>query len=323
MAGLALRFKSFNSIPDSLRPIVRKPFSRRHSVIITCPNCHTRYRLAPDALGALGRQVKCAACEATWAAQPSFPAPRTPAEDTEPDDDELQFRADRDAQFTPADEDLADKAFEIHGNAADGPVVGKSVILNPETAPDAQTEIEQPPAQTADPAVERRLALAKRKKAMARALPVARFRRAARIVMGTILVLALTLAVTHRTEIVRAFPEFDGIYRAVGLGTNVIGLEFSDINTLRTTRDGNSVLIVSAKITNTTNRVAFVPPVLVSLLGADGQAVYEWGVAPQVRNIMPGDILPIDTRLTAPPDDITAVRLTFVEGQGRSGNKTQ
>ncbi|MCD7061296.1 zinc-ribbon domain-containing protein [Pelagibacterium xiamenense] len=282
-------------------------------MIITCPNCHTRYRLAPDALGALGREVKCANCESTWAATPSFPAPTKPAADPEPDDDELIFRADRDNRFTPDDEALADKAFEIHGNAADGPVEGKSFI--PGEEPSAPSPA---PAHTADQALKRKLALAKRKHDMTRALPIARIRRAARITLAAMIILLGALVVTQRTEIVRAFPDLNSLYSAVGLGTNVIGLEFGDINTLRTTRDGNSVLIVSAKITNTTNRVTFVPPVLVSLVGEDGEVIYEWGVTPQMRNILPGDVLPIDTQLTAPPEGIRTVRLSFVEGQGRT-----
>ncbi|WP_404401662.1 zinc-ribbon domain-containing protein [Pelagibacterium halotolerans] len=278
-------------------------------MIITCPNCHTRYRLAPDALGALGRQVKCASCETTWAATPSFPAPKRSAIDPDHDDDELIFRADQDNRFSEADEALADKAFEIQGNATDGPVLGKSVIPG-EDAP--------PAAQCADQALKRKLALAKRKHDMTRALPIARIRRAARITLAVLVVLLGVFVITQRTEIVRAFPDLNSLYAAFGLGTNVIGLEFGSINTLRTTRDGNSVLIVSAKITNTTNRVTFVPPVLVSLIGEDGEVVYEWGVTPQMRNILPGDVLPIDTQLTAPPEGIKTVRLSFVEGQGRA-----
>lgn len=283
-------------------------------MIITCPNCHTRYRLAPNALGALGRQVKCASCDTTWAASPSFPGPRNPHSDTEPDDDELAFRSDRDERFTEQDEEMADKAFaDDRDSAADGPIEGRSFVPDDDPSP----------AHTAELALKRKLALAKRKKDMTRALPVARVRRAARIAVAAVIVVSIVLILTQRTEIVRAFPALDGLYRAVGLGTNVIGLEFGDINTLRTTRDGNSVLIVSAKITNTTNRVTFVPPVLVSLIGPDGETVYEWGVTPQVRNILPGDVLPIDTQLTAPPEGIRSVRLSFVEGQGRASAATQ
>ena len=117
-----------------------------------------------------------------------------------------------------------------------------------------------------------------------------------------------------RTDIVRNYPEMDALYRLLGLGTNVIGLEIGDLNTLRTTRDGNPVIVVHAEVSNTTAGLVAVPNVLVSLLGADRQVIYEWSVTPSVRSILPGDVLSIDTQLTSPPAGVETVRLSFVEG---------
>ena len=80
-------------------------------MLITCPNCQTRYRVASDALSAAGRQVQCANCAGLWYATPGFPAPSAPAADPDPSDDEMVFRADRDVLFSPADEALLDAAF--------------------------------------------------------------------------------------------------------------------------------------------------------------------------------------------------------------------
>jgi len=35
-------------------------------MIITCPECKTRYKTSADAIGVNGRTVRCAACTATW-----------------------------------------------------------------------------------------------------------------------------------------------------------------------------------------------------------------------------------------------------------------
>lgn len=270
-------------------------------MIITCPNCHTRYKVASDALSAAGRQVQCAACAELWYATASFPTPSAP--DLEPSRDELAFRADGDG-FSD-EEDLLDEAL---------------LSANPTAVPPAHPE----PAPLDRAGNRARIeALARRRNGMLAKLPIARFRRTFRVAVAVTLVAILALAVLARTEIVATFPQLDGLYRLVGLGTNVVGLDFTDINTLRTTRDGTSVIIVNAKISNITNHVAYVPSVLVSLLDEAGRVIYEWTVTPAARNILPGDVLAIDTQLTAPPQGVTDIRLSFVEGRNGADTGTR
>jgi predicted Zn finger-like uncharacterized protein len=277
-------------------------------LIITCPNCRTSYRVASDALSAAGRQVQCASCAELWVATPSFPEPQVQFDDPDPDDDELEFRADDDTLFTETDETMLDVAF-VEQERGEKP---KSPTGPPMRRPrDHGIDGKRVRERTDD--------LVKRRNSMIRKLPMARFRRAARVALALILVLVLVAAVAYRTEIVRLYPEMNGIYRVVGLGTNVIGLDIGELNTLRTTRDGNPAIVVSAKISNITNRLAFVPNVLVSLLGADRRVIYEWSVTPSVRNILPGDVMSIDTQLTSPPAGVETVQLSFVEGSGRAG----
>lgn len=278
-------------------------------MIITCPNCQTRYKVTADAVSAAGRQVQCAACNTAWVATPTFPKPQSPPPDPEPDDDELIFRGDRDTLFSPADEDMLDAAFAKTEEAE------TTARAEPDETPPAPRQ--KPAAPDGKLARQRMEALARRRNAAMSALPLSRLRRVARICIGLVLLAVLGLGIGFRTEIVRIVPQLDGLYRLVGLGTNVIGLTFSDVKTLRTTRDGNGVIIVTAKISNITNRIAFVPNVLVSLLGGEGQLIYEWSVTPSARNILPGDVLAIDTQLRSPPQGVERVRLSFVEGQIR------
>lgn len=310
MAVLGRRFKSFN--PRFLvfgHGYPTEPL-KSGRVIITCPNCRTRYRVAADALSAAGRQVQCASCSELWYATPGFPP--APGADPEPSEDELAFRADADTLFTQADEDLLDAAFSRADPAprpVEVPVPSQDHLAGEPAEPFLPEPREQARARTE--------ALARRRRGMIAALPMARVRRIFRIATVLLLVAAAASAIVWRTDIVRAAPQLDGLYRLVGLGTNVVGLDFIDVNTLGTTRDGISVLIVTAKISNITNRVAFVPSVLVSLIGAGGQVMYEWTVTPSTREILPGDILDIDAQLTAPPQGVERVRLSFVDGQNR------
>ena len=45
-------------------------------MILTCPNCTTRYLVDPRSLGAAGRTVRCAHCAHTWHQSPPEDAPR-------------------------------------------------------------------------------------------------------------------------------------------------------------------------------------------------------------------------------------------------------
>lgn len=267
-------------------------------MIITCPYCQTRYQVALDAIGAAGRQVQCASCAQAWTATPVFPQSPEPFED--PDPDEAAFSGDRDALFTEGDEMLLDAAFESQELRGTDAVPGGAV---------------------ADPgrARARHQALAKRRADINKSLPMARLRRIARWTVATLLVLVLALGIGLRTEIVRVVPELDRLYRAFGLGTNVIGLDFADVSTLRTTRDGAEVLAVTAQVVNATSGTVAVPPVLVTLLSAEGEIIYEWSVNPARRAVEPGERLAIETQLTAPPAGVGRIRLTFVTGQNPPG----
>ena len=283
MAASRPCFKSFNRLSPRVGPH-RSHQGPRSRVIITCPNCHTRYKVASDALSAAGRQVQCASCTELWYATPSFPPPAAAS------DDELAFRADKDSLSD--EEDQLDSAF-----------------LQEET-PTAST----PPAPQDEAAnIARDAAVARRRNGMMAALPLGRFRRAYRIGVWSILALILVTGVTLRTQIVSAIPQLDGLYRLVGLGTNVVGLDFTEIKTLRTTRDGSSVIIVNAKISNIANHIISVPTVLVSLLSDADTVLYEWTVTPATRNALPGDVLEIETQLNGPPQGVSKVRLSFVE----------
>lgn len=258
-------------------------------MIITCPNCQTRYKVANDSIGAVGRQVMCAACKTAWLATPDALGSHQVFDDPDPDDDEIAFRADKDQDFTTEQEALADAAMESHG-----------------TGQPSETEIQQ--------SAERMQALAKRKLDMTRSLPYARMQRLARWALLLLVAGSLAALVTFRTEIVRMAPSTDAVYRLIGLGTNVIGLDFIDVKTLRTTRNGTDTIVVTATIVNSTNRVVSVPPVLISMIDGQDNVIYQWSVNPSRRNIMPGDGLEIETDLSAPPPDAQNVRLTFIEG---------
>lgn len=259
-------------------------------MIITCPNCQSQYEVAAQALGERGRKVECAACHANWKA---LPIPET---------------APADRIFSAAEEDELDAAFEHEAAKVAG-------LPEPEHP---QISAEPSPVVHATPEEEARLnrqrkALEKRQQVLKRNLPQARLRRAWRMALAVVLMTLIGGGVYLRQPIVRAVPDLAGIYAAIGLPVNVIGLEFADVKTLRSMRDGAQVLMITANLVNVSDQQVPVPPVVVSLLDADGAVLFEWSVVPLVQVLQADDWTEFSTQLTSPPADAADLHLSFLE----------
>lgn len=163
----------------------------------------------------------------------------------------------------------------------------------------------------------------RRRRNMEARLPLARLRRAVRIGGGLMLAAVIFGFGFAREAVVGRFPDLAGVYEAVGLGVNVVGLEFSDVTTLHSLRDGKDMLVVSAQIVGIAKEPRVVPPVVVSLLDSAGTPIYEWSVTPAVRDLMAGERASFETQLLTPPPTATRVRLSFAGGSGapRAGTK--
>lgn len=267
------------------------------TVVITCPNCGTRYQVTPDTLGAAGRKVSCAECGKAWlatATPPESPPPPLAAED----EDRL------DAAFA------AEQAALIE-SAADRRMEAEAAVEDP---PEGPIRPVVSPAVRAQKKAQGRFL--RRQRRVESGLPAARLRNYARL--GSIAALVGVVAGLGllRVEIVRMVPELAGLYSAVGLGVNVVGLEFADVSTLLTRRDGVDVLAVSGTIYPVSQRVVAVPPVLVAIRDASEHVLYQWSVTPEVVRLGPGEIVKFSTELASPPAGALSVHLSFATGNG-------
>ncbi|KQT48020.1 hypothetical protein ASG47_06460 [Devosia sp. Leaf420] len=271
-------------------------------MIITCPNCQTKYQVTFEAIGSAGRKVQCASCRQSWQ-QPALPPPGPDLRlvpKSEPESDRL---------FDNMSEEALDAAIEAEE---------KTAVEDAPRPADPLDPVEPRPAKKRESAAEvreRQKKLSRRQVAMAASMPLARMRRTARIAGAVTLVGILGLGYFGRVQIVERNPDLAGIYQAVGLGVNVVGLELSDLQSTRSLSEGKEVLVVSGQIVGLMPNPVSVPPVLVSLLDSTGHTVYEWSVAPRIRDLMAGERATFDTRLPLPPVEATRVRLSFAGGR--------
>ncbi|UJQ93781.1 DUF3426 domain-containing protein [Mariluticola halotolerans] len=286
-------------------------------MIITCPNCQTRYQVAEKAIGSAGRKVQCAHCHQSWQAvaekedpkpKPKLVPPAAPKPARDGDDDRL---------FDAADEAALDAAFEREETRA-APVRGKSEDVSTssdETAmADAGPETEKAGLDTALQN-SRHKAMLKRQINFARNLPMSQIRGNMRIAAICLLALLVGGGYFFRTEVVRLFPDLAGVYEAVGLKVNVVGLEFRNVETLRAVKSRGDVMVVSGRIQNITGQQVKVPAIVVTLCDDAGVALYSWSVTPVVSLIGPGENVEFETQLNAPPDGVTRVKLAFADGR--------
>jgi len=278
------------------------------TVVIACPNCGTRYQVPYGTLGAKGRDVQCAQCTKSWHATAEAPPEAPPPAALPP--------ANPDALFSPAQEKALDAEFEAVAEAA-APEPANRDPEHEKTLADIRAAIapkpKKEPVNAIDPALltKAKKSFDRRQKLAKSTLPLARFRRTARMGALVAIICVLVLGFSLRTDLVRWFPSLAGLYASIGLPVNVIGLTFEDTSTINALREGKMVMQISAKIRSINSQPVAVPPVLVSLLNDAGNTVYEWTVATQIDEMEPGEVMNFSTEVNAPPEGATKVRLSF------------
>lgn len=279
------------------------------SMIITCPNCQTRYQVAQNAIGSAGRKVQCANCQQSWQAipEPDTPPPPPKPRLVEPTEAPSQKSA---PQVDASEEQALDEEFEAQAEALGSP---------PEELASAEEFEAIGENSELDTGLneKRNRAMRARQKRFARKLPMGRVRRFARFASFTLLALIIVGGLFLRTEIVRFFPDMAGVYEAVGLGVNVVGLEFDNIETLRAQQDGQDVTLITGRIRNVSGGQVRVPAIIVSICDSNGEVVYSWSVAAPAQLMNPGESVEFETQLNSAPNEAEMIELTFADGRAR------
>lgn len=136
--------------------------------------------------------------------------------------------------------------------------------------------------------------------------------------LGLVVVILLIgwAAVSYRQQVATLWPQSASLYSALGLPVNVRGIAFTDVRYQRQTEDKQTVLAVSGKLVNVSGHELAVPPIRVTLTGADGRELYHWDFTPDVAVLRAGQSAGFLTRLSSPPDGARHLTLQFADGKG-------
>lgn len=261
-------------------------------MILTCPQCTTRYQADAAKFPPSGRMVRCAKCSHTWhqhhpdaeletvAAAPAM-------------ESVVAERAEANAPVPAPEPEPRPQAFSSHEEEAE-PDEDFS-----DTEPEAAPEPVERPVRTSVIA------------------PASAARHAAAIAGWTVLVLLILVigwsAVHYRRDVATYWPQSASLYSALGLEVNVRGIAFNDVAYRRGMEDGSPVLTVTGQLVNISSRELPVPQIRIALTDKDKRELFSWTYVPNVMTLKPGQVAPFRTRLASPPDGARHLELRFVK----------
>lgn len=253
-------------------------------MILTCPECTIRFKIADHAIGPNGRTVRCSQCSVTW-----FVA-------AEPDGLSL----DEAEKTTEIREEIINEPVSNINLKNHSPESQNSVFGNLESGSDdvfSDVGAHAAIRETAD-----------RKKARRRLLGVSMIW----VVTLTILALFALAAFLFRAKIVEKFPGTAPVYRAIGLEANVSGLEISFTDTKFGNNEGVQVLFVSGRIKNFDIKTRDVELIQLSFINDSGEILTSWVVEPTHTELKSGQVIKFTSQYPNPPVDAVTLVSSFV-----------
>ncbi len=250
-------------------------------MLLVCPSCETSFRVAYVALGAEGRNVRCARCQTIWLADPAQLAP------------EPQTGSSREIAIIPA-----------------GEIINVPALITDDVTMAEPPAVEASPARNSSASSKpvapawKKMSWRGRDKKSGPGLGL--------VLTTCTLAMIVTAAIVSPATIVRAMPDLAGLYAAAGKPVNLRGLEFREVRTVRETHDGIALLVTEGKIANISGHDLELPPIRLAAVGANGQEVYAWTAAPSRSTLADGETLAFKSRLASPPAEARQVQVRFL-----------
>ncbi len=284
-------------------------------MIITCPNCQTRYQVGANTIGSVGRKVLCASCNRSWQAHAEQEADRIKKPQLVDVNSKFEAQDYDDKLFNDADEAALDDKFAKE----------EQTIKEEEIEPKAEEKVikrrsEDKKTKKVEENENSDFAKSKRQKDMqhrhktkAKNLPLSRIKHNTQYFMMFILLSVILGGFVFKNNIVRIIPQMAVLYELVGIDVNIFGLEFNDVKTTRSINDAQEKMSITAKISNITNEPIKVPVIIVTILGANNEKLLQWGATPSVQMIGRGETIEFKTQVNSAPFGSTSVSLSFAE----------
>lgn len=240
-------------------------------MILTCPECASRYFVDDSKVGSAGRVVRCASCGNRWTAR----------------NEEALDLFEEPAAATVAGE-ASMTALDANGVASTADSASASASSDDEPPVSALPGEELPKVFRARADAERRLREATTTgvvwAGMAAAMAV--------MVVG---------ALIFRIDVVRLWPTTAGAYASVGLPVNTVGLVIENIKAEPSLEDGHAAVTITGIMRNITEHAVIAPPLRVELRNATDKRVAGRIAAAADPKIPPSEVRHFSITILDPP----------------------
>ncbi len=258
-------------------------------MILSCPECRTRYVVPDTAVGPGGRQVRCASCRHSWFQEPPL----------------LDLVARVEAEAAIVEPPLTAKA------AAPAPELPRAIPVPPDipwetpAAPPVQPVAVVPiEASTREPARDF--------DSFAPGKPFRPRRNPARL--WTIAAACAALLLVTGAAALQFLGTPTWLARlGIPVGDTVVPLllEMPRKPTRRTTPSGNELFELSGRVINPTNSPQRVPDIRVELSNPQGVVIYFWTITPSKRTLGPRESLNFDSAQIDVPKGAQDINFLF------------
>ena len=247
-------------------------------MILTCPDCASRYFVDDSKVGAEGRVVRCASCGHRWTAR---------------------------------NEEAIDLFDDPPSSLTAPPPSPTSLDAEPTAEGEAEPPVSALPGEEL-PKVFRARADAERRLKAATATGVVWAGMAA--VMAVMIVSALIF----RLDVVKLMPSTAGAYASVGLPVNPVGLAIDkdSLKAQPAMEGGHAVVTISGVMRNITDHEILAPPLRVELRNAKDKRVAGRIAAAADPNVPPGEVRHFSITIADPPRTAREVVIGFATEAG-------
>jgi len=245
-------------------------------MILTCPECSTRYLTKEDAIGPNGRTVRCTNCHATWFAASNA--------------DEFALKENQAETLTIAPDESKDDLKSDLNMREKGP---STIPLKPGPHVDIRNRADD----------------RKRRKRLTSvgliwAIPLA------------LLSSTVVLGYVFRQNIVEAAPTSATLYKQLGVEVTLSGLIIEDPITRTIDIDGKTVLVVNGAVRNISRKRQDVPLIRLSLHGKSGAELTAWLVDTKKNQLDKKGRLTFLSEYPNPPLDAVLLKSKFADENG-------